>query len=267
MDRPSLDAYTEPATHEAISHIIRRYSTNRTDVRSEALQGIDLTGVGRLLDLGCGFGFMIDALADTISPEAEVIGMDMHPSNREAFLSRAEAAAGSARFVCRQLDSQLDFPGQSFDAVIASYSLYYFPRVISEVARVLKPGGVFVSLTHSETYLRGFLETIGFASLQSVLHDVLTEFSAENGAVRLGEHFAVVEGRPYPNTLIFRSEDLDDYLALLRFKLPSLVPPQINGPDLTTGLLDRARDLLIGSGRVTIEKDDTAFISTEPRLS
>ncbi len=264
MDRPSLAAYTEPATHEAVSHIIRRYSTNRTDVRHHALRDIDLTGVARLLDLGCGFGFMVDALAGNIPPDAEIVGVDMHPNNRKVFLARAEAVAGSAEFVCSRLDSHLEFPAESFDAVIASYSLYYFPGVIPEVARVLKPDGFFVSLTHSESHFEYLLETIGFAPQHSELHSVLLEFSAENGGARLAEHFASVESRPYRNELIFRPEDLDDYLALLRFKLPSLLPAQTVGPNQAAELLERAQDLLVGSGHVTIEKDDTAFISTEP---
>ncbi|MFH2072425.1 MAG: class I SAM-dependent methyltransferase [Actinomycetota bacterium] len=264
MDRPCLGAYTEPAVHEAISHIIRRYSTNRSDVRHEALQGIDLTGVARLLDLGCGFGFMVDALADALPPDSEIVGVDVHPTNREVFLTRAEAAAGSARFVCRRLDSHLDFPRRSFDAVIASYSLYYFPGVIPEVARVLKPDGLFLSLTHSESQFECLLEAIGFAPRQSEFRSVLLEFSAENGGAKLAEHFATVESRPYHNRLVFCPEDLDDFLALLRFKLPSLIPAQTFDPDRATQLLERARDLLMSSDHVIIEKDDTVFISKEP---
>jgi len=265
MDRPSLAAYTEPVAHEAISHIIRRYSTNRADVRHEALQDIDLTGVARLLDLGCGYGFMVDALAGSIPPDTEIVGVDMHPKNGEVFLARAEAVAGSARFVCQKLNSHLDFPRRSFDAVIASYSLYYFPGVIPEVSRVLKPGGLFLSLTHSELQFEYLLEAIGFAPEDSEFRSVLLEFSAENGGAKLAEHFAKVESRPYRNQLVFRSEDLDDFLALLRFKLPSLMPAQTFDRDQGAQLLERAHDLLVGSGRVTIEKDDTAFISTEPR--
>jgi SAM-dependent methyltransferase len=264
MDRPSLDAYTEPGVHEAISRIIRRYSTNRADVRHEALQDIDLTGAARLLDLGCGFGFMIDAIADTIPPETEIVGVDMHPTNRPVYLARAEAVADSARFISRKLESHLDFPGESFDVVIASYSLYYFPGVIPEVARVLKPDGVFVSLTHSESHFEYLLETIGFAQQQSEMHSVLLGFSAENGRTKLAEHFGTVESRPYRNTLVFRSENLEDYLTFLRFKLPSLLPAHHVEPERATELLERSRDLLIERGHVRIEKDDTVFISSEP---
>jgi SAM-dependent methyltransferase len=265
MVRPSLDAYTEPAVHEATSLIIRRYSTNPADVRFEALQGVDLSRMSRVLDLGCGFGFMVDAIAGDLPAEAEIVGIDMHPKNREVFLQRAAGASRTARFICTTLDSRLDFADESFDAVIASYSLYYFPGIIADVARVLRRDGVFLALTHSESLFENLLDAVGFPAEQSDLHSVLHEFSAENGAARLEGHFGVVETRPYRNELVFRSEDLDDYLALLRFKVPSLLPTQGAAQGGAAELLGRARDLLVATGSVTIEKHDAAFVCTRPQ--
>jgi SAM-dependent methyltransferase len=267
MDAPLLGAYAEPDVHEAIARIIRRYSTNRADVRRETVRGIDLSGASRLLDLGCGYGSMLEVLVGRIPPGVEVIGIDMHASNEAGFLARARTAGGSARFICEKLESRLDFPTQSFDAVIAAYSLYFFPRLIPDVARILKPGGVLVALTHSESSFRGMLGAIGVSLEESPLYALLQGFSAENGAARLGNHFDSVETRPYPNTLVFRAGDLEDYLALVRFKLPSLLPdgdPSLRRPgDLVT----RAGELLIREGRVSIEKDDAVFVAMEPRCA
>ncbi|MFH0916157.1 MAG: class I SAM-dependent methyltransferase [bacterium] len=266
MDAPLVGAY-EADGHEAIARIIRRYSTNPVDIRHEALRGIDLSGATRLLDLGCGFGAMVEPLAGKIPPGVEVIGIDMYSSDEDVFLARARAITGSARFICRKLDSRLDFPTQSFDAVIAAYSLYFFPRLIPEVARVLKPDGVLVSLTHSESNFQGMVAAMGVSPRQSAQYSLLLGFSAENGAARLAEHFGAVESRPYPNTLVFRAEDLEDYLALVRFKLPSLLPerdPELGRPE---ALLAWARELLVREGCVSIEKDDAVFIATEPHPS
>jgi SAM-dependent methyltransferase len=256
----------EPDAHEAVSRIIRRYSTNRADVRRTVLDGIDLSRASRVLDLGCGFGFMIEALAGSLPADAEIIGIDMHDTNRDAFLARAGAVAGSARFECRTLDSHLDFATAAFDVVLASYSLYFFPGVVPEVARVLKPDGVFLTLTHSESHFEYLLGEIGFPLEETELHGVLRAFSAENGAERLSEHFGVVESRPYANCLEFGTDDVDDYLTLLRFKLPLLMPAE--SPEADTGheadLLARSCEVLEAMGRVTIEKDDSAFVCREP---
>ena len=208
-------------------------------------------------DLGCGFGFMMDGIAGEHRRVGEIVGVDMHRGNRDAFLERAGAVADTARFVCTTLDSRLDFPSSSFEAVIASYSLYYFPGIIPEVARVLAPDGVFLSVTHSESYLARLLEATGFSVEKSGLRGVLHEFSAENGSERLAPHFAVVTSRPYRNTLVFRSGDVDDFIALLRFKLPSLLPARAVAPGRAGTLLERARRLLADAGSVTIAKDDT----------
>ncbi|MBM3695992.1 MAG: class I SAM-dependent methyltransferase [Actinobacteria bacterium] len=266
MDTHLVGAY-EADGHEAIARIIRRHSTNPADIRQEALRGIDLSGATRLLDVGCGYGAMVEALAGRIRPGVEVIGVDIYCSDEEVFVARARAITGSARFICRRLDSRLDFPDQYFDAVIAAYSLYFFPRLIPELARVLKPDGVLVSLTHSESNFQGMLAAMGVSPRQSAMHSLLSRFSAENGATRLAEHFGAVESRPYPNTLVFRAEDLEDYLALVRFKLPSLLPagdPALGRPE---ALLAWARELLARAGCVSIEKDDAVFIATEPRRS
>lgn len=49
----------------------------------------------------------------------------------------------------------LSFPDQSFDLVVSSLAMHYLPgwqQVLSEVNRVLKPGGVFVFSTHHPIY-------------------------------------------------------------------------------------------------------------------
>ena len=263
MNAHHLGVYGEPAAHEAVSNIIRRHSTNPGDVRAAALDGLDLGRVSRLLDLGCGFGFFVAGLDGRLPVDADVVGIDLHDRNREAFLARARAVARSAEFLCATLDDRLDFPDRSFDAVVASYSLYFFPGVIPDVARVLKPGGVFVALTHSESAFARLLAEIGCKDPE--LRQVLLEFSAENGAARLAPHFGRVETRPYPNRLVFEAADADDLLGLLAFKLPSMTPAGSGDGGPSTAILDRARHLLERRGRLTIAKDDAVFLATEPR--
>ena len=66
---------------------------------------MDLSFAKHLLDLGCGFGFMGEALARRAAPNAQVVGVDAFRSNREPFLERVGATGRSPRFVCMELDS------------------------------------------------------------------------------------------------------------------------------------------------------------------
>lgn len=263
MRGPSTAGYPEPALHKSISEIIRRHSSNRVDVRLAALERIDFSRMHRLLDLGCGFGFMTRALAVKAPAAATIIGVDSDPGNRPAFLATASAAGCRGSFLCHTVGSHLDFPARTFDLVAASYSLYYFPAIIPEVARVLQPGGTFVAVTHSESGFSGLLRALGVPPERSALRSMIAGFSAENGAALLQQHFAHVEQRPYPNTLTFQAGDMRDFLTLVRFKAPQLAPA--GGSTALADIEQRARDLLQYTGSILIEKDDAAFVCTGPR--
>jgi SAM-dependent methyltransferase len=264
MQQPPGVDYPEPALHESVSEIIRRHSNNRTDVRRAALEGVDLGRVHRLLDLGCGFGFMARALGERIPSGATIIGVDCNPENRLAFLASAAAGGCRGSFLCRSLGAHLDFPSDTFDLVIASYSLYFFPAVIPEVGRVLQAGGTFLAITHSERDFASLLAALGVLPERSALRSLIRGFSAENGASLLRPHFARVEERPYPNTLTFRAAEMNEFLTLVRFKAPQLVPA--GSPAAVPGeVAERAADLLRYTGSLTIEKDDAIFLCRGPR--
>lgn len=100
----------------------------------------------RCLDLGCGVSFLIYPWRDW---GAYFYGQEISTVARDALNSRGpqlnsklfkEVKLGPAH--------QLDYDAASFDLVIATgwscyYSLKYWKLVMSEVQRVLKPGGFF----------------------------------------------------------------------------------------------------------------------------
>jgi len=98
----------------------------------------------RLLDGGCGPGSISVELAAIVSP-AEVVGIDIEPSQVDlAARQAAERGVSNARFQTADL-SALPFPGQSFDAVFLHGVLEHLGdpvRALREVRRVLRRGGV-----------------------------------------------------------------------------------------------------------------------------
>lgn len=212
-----VGVYAAPTAHGAISDIIRRRSSNRLDVRAVALRGLPVHAADRLLDLGCGFGFMAEGLARRAHRGAEIVGVDVCGDNESAFMERIAAAGCHGTFLERTIRSDLDFLTGHFDGVAACYSLYYFPEVVGAVAAILRPGGFFVALTHSETSLFGLLDILGLSPDHSLELSLLRRFSAEGGSAVLSPHFGVVRSRPYPNTLVFRRQHLEDLIAYIRF--------------------------------------------------
>jgi ubiquinone/menaquinone biosynthesis C-methylase UbiE len=95
----------------------------------------------RVLDVACGPGFLTRQFA---SVAGEVVGIDV--TNK--FLTMATAAAkqdGLSNLTFQQGDvNELPFEAASFDIVCCRAAFHHFPqpqRVLSEMTRVLKPGG------------------------------------------------------------------------------------------------------------------------------
>lgn len=265
MSQTPLTSFASPARHEAVSAVIRRHSTNPEDVRRVALAGLDLSSVREILDLGCGFGFMTEAVANRASLDARIVGIDACPRNEGPFLERVARTGRQGTFLCGRVEHGLSWPDGAFDLVVASFSLYFFPEILSEVARVLAPAGCFLTVTHAEHSCRDLLHTMGLGESASQLLSVIRRFSRENGAEILAPWFGNIERIDYQNTLSFGAEEIEDLLAYLTFKLPVLAPcPGVEGrrPD---ELAAAARSLLAGRSAVELEKNDSIFRCREPR--
>src|SRR6201991_1133813 len=102
----------------------------------------DLSGK-RVLEVGCGHGGGASYLMRTLRP-ASYTGLDLNRA-AIAFCRKRHNVAG-VDFVHGNAE-KLPFPEQSFDAVInveSSAAYPHFSRFLSEVARVLRPGGHFL---------------------------------------------------------------------------------------------------------------------------
>jgi ubiquinone/menaquinone biosynthesis C-methylase UbiE len=102
----------------------------------------DLKGK-RVLEVSCGHGGGASYLVRTLHP-ASYTGLDLNASG-VAFCRKTHNLPG-LDFVQGHAEN-LPFDDQSFDAVInveASHCYLRFPRFLTEVARVLRPGGHFL---------------------------------------------------------------------------------------------------------------------------
>ena len=103
---------------------------------------------GSLLEVGVGTGLALPFY----KPDVTVTAIDFS----EEMLAKARAKVAELSLTnvvaLRQMDARaLDFPDASFDTVAAMHILSVVPepeRVMSEIARVLKPGGEVVIANH-----------------------------------------------------------------------------------------------------------------------
>jgi len=98
-----------------------------------------------VLELACGTGILTRQLFEKRSPRLKIVATDLN----ESMLNYGRDKFGSETSVeWKQADAtELPFADQSFDAVACQFGLMFFPdkdQAMSEVYRVLQPGGAFL---------------------------------------------------------------------------------------------------------------------------
>ncbi len=96
----------------------------------------------RVLDVGCGTGVLLQHLHDR-SPDLTLVGLDATPG----MLARARARLGARPLLVEGSGDALPLDRAAVDAVVSTSALHYIadvPRTLSEMRRVLVPGGQLV---------------------------------------------------------------------------------------------------------------------------
>ncbi|PWI42192.1 class I SAM-dependent methyltransferase [Streptomyces sp. ICBB 8177] len=124
---------------EAARYDATRGGVPRARAAAEAVLRLLPASAGDLLDVGCGTGLVPERLR---RPGLRVVGADASAG------MTAVAAPRLGGRVVRADGLRLPFAARSFDAVCAVWLLHLLPRaadVVSEAARLLRPGGVLVT--------------------------------------------------------------------------------------------------------------------------
>jgi ubiquinone/menaquinone biosynthesis C-methylase UbiE len=99
-----------------------------------------------LLDVGCGLGDDVRALARLVGASGRVVGLDLSERLLEVARSRSDGAAYPGTFVQGDMH-HMPFATASFDGCRAERVLVHSPQpsqVVEEMRRVVRPGGCIV---------------------------------------------------------------------------------------------------------------------------
>ena len=243
-----IKSYADLPFHQEIGGIIQKYSENTADIRTVAVGLVNLEETKNILDLGCGYGWFEMGLKGSF---AHIHGIDCYKENRSTFLKYASKVARKATFQELMLPAPISMVEGYFDLIVAAYSLYFFPGIIPEAARLLKRGGSFLAITHSESMLEEGERYFDFKNLRKVIQ----HFSAENGEQILCKTFINVRTVQYKNALVFRSNDAEGLKKYITFKKEFIVRDV--DPDLVK---EKMLAELRCKGVVRLNKDDTIFV-------
>lgn len=133
-------------SYDAVVDYFHRYTQRYTaHLCQPLLEMADIPVNGTVLDVGTGTGVIPLAGSSANGPGMKFVGIDLS----DGMLAKAtrllveKGLQSQVEFLKMDAES-LDFEDHSFDAVISLYALHHFPnpsRALSEIFRVLKPGG------------------------------------------------------------------------------------------------------------------------------
>jgi ubiquinone/menaquinone biosynthesis C-methylase UbiE len=280
MDRDAqqlqvAEVFTGVLAHQETAALIRSHSTNQRDIREEAFANLDLQYCRRILDLGCGFGFFSEALRGKVSPAAHLTGLDMIPAYEPLFLEVCKRIGVQGRFLAAPISYVHSLPGGAWDLVLCSYALYFFPEIISRIAQLLTPNGLFITITHTGdnmgeliTAARTALRKTGFLTdrEQLPIEEIIGRFCAENGHDLLSPWFARIDVADYPNALFFKHEEVSLLLSYFQFKSPFfLTGIDLDRHGIISAVTAHLTEVSLFQQGFTISKDDRIFICRQPR--
>jgi SAM-dependent methyltransferase len=173
----------------------------------------------RVLEVGGGEGELAERVAAELG--AEVIGIDQSEGMVDIQRARGiDARVGDVR--------DLPFYDEEFDVAVAAWMLYHvgdLDRALSELSRVLKPGGALVASTNSMAHMRELRELAGFGQRRWPL-----KFRSENGAEALRRHFGQVHRRDAHGSVLMDEATVRGFAASSPWLAPLLTLPPLPEP-------------------------------------
>ncbi|MEO3788507.1 class I SAM-dependent methyltransferase [Actinocorallia sp. B10E7] len=169
-EHPDGGTIDHPAAYEALSTVLffgrRRRVFSHIAVLTGASPG------GRVLDVGCGTGYLTRLLSRLAGPTGAVTGLDLSPSMID--YARKHAPANCSYVVAPGQD--MPFEEASFDVVVSSLAVHHIPAseraaALREMHRVLRPGGRLLIVEFRPPTHRTLAHVIGRITGPAMRHD------------------------------------------------------------------------------------------------
>ena len=198
------------------SNFHAKYSTNRQGFAPWLFEQYRFEAGDSILELGCGNGWQWDVRLGELPQRCKLVLSDFSQGMVDSVREKFSPVSADIDF--RQIDIQaIPYEDESFDAVIANHMLYHVPDLdaaLSEVRRVLKPGGRFYAATNGNGGMSLFLhEALKCFDPETEAFSQRFSFSLQNGEALLSRYFSSVGQIDYDDSLaVIQTRDLIEWI-------------------------------------------------------
>jgi SAM-dependent methyltransferase len=242
----------------------RRFSTNPAGWFAWYLDQLEIPETCRILELGCGPASLWKENLERVETGWQITLTDFSPGMvREA--SQINDPPGRFTFTAADVQA-LPFPTASFDFILANHMLYHVPdldQALSEIRRVLRPGGHLYAATNGERHMAEVFALEDRLSAGQKNGEVSpprlwsASFTLENGGASLRRHFSTVELRGYPDGLrVTEAQPLLDYILSMLGHFLKRIPDES-----IEALRQQFEEEIRANGYIPITKDSGVFIA------
>lgn len=206
MDERLKNQYLNASNISARIDLHRLYSLNKKGWFPWIFEHCELKSGMRVLELGCGDGTLWADKRNVVPGKINAVLSDIS----EGMLRDARRRVGESdkRFEFRVFSCEnIPFADSSFDLVIANHVLFYCNNIelaLSEISRVLKPGGRLLCSTYGQNHMKEISRLVSDFDPHIVLaaECLYERFGRENGAALLSNFFKSVRWSSYEDSLL-----------------------------------------------------------------
>ncbi len=216
---------------------------------------LDLPPHCRILELGCGAGALWEENLQRIPPGWQITLSDFSSGMLESTQRKLEKLHP---FQFKPIDAQIiPYEAVSFDAVIANHMLYHvpdIPKALSEIRRVLVPGGHFFAATNGRQHLAELSSLlVRFDSELTSWSPARSPFRIEDAATHLSPWFTEIRLEQYHDAL-----EITEVEPLLEYVLSTSARSRVLEKQAAFKEL-LCQEMETGGGRIHITKSGGLF--------
>jgi ubiquinone/menaquinone biosynthesis C-methylase UbiE len=215
---PKID-YQE-TTNDLLARIDIHKKYGSRDIDEWMLHQLSPQKNTRILDVGCGAGKQCFLFYKALEGEADITGGDVNPELLEKARQENARIGNRIKFIDLNFNQRFPIEDNQFDLLTCCFAIYYaedIPFTISEMHRVLKPGGRLFTTGPMPENKRLFYEII-FEATQKPIPPMpgSSRYSSQiyNAIESLFSHVSI---HIFENPLVFAT--VDPFLAYTRASL------------------------------------------------